>query len=92
MAEPNTVIIDVAWAEALLVTSVTSWASHLQVRNHYEAEIGHFQPPKGGAEFIDPKARGAAECCAAALLVADFHLNSCTGSKQPRVAQMAWHG
>lgn len=33
-------------------------AHHLsaKVRNHCEAEIGHFQPPKGGAEFIDPKA------------------------------------
>ena len=30
-----------------------------QVRNRYETEIGHFQPPPGGAEFVDPKATAA---------------------------------
>eukprot|EP00438_Fugacium_kawagutii_P024688 Skav235528 [mRNA] locus=scaffold3067:34281:37190:+ [translate_table: standard] len=34
----------------------------LTYANHYEAEIGHFQPPKGGAEFIDPKAPVAQSC------------------------------
>eukprot|EP00931_Biecheleriopsis_adriatica_P106410 TRINITY_DN80871_c0_g1_i2.p1 TRINITY_DN80871_c0_g1~~TRINITY_DN80871_c0_g1_i2.p1 ORF type:complete len:521 (-),score=119.91 TRINITY_DN80871_c0_g1_i2:43-1605(-) len=33
----------------------------IDVRNHYEAEIGHFQPPPGGAEFIDPKVRNSHE-------------------------------
>ena len=48
MAEPNTVIIDVASAARMKL-----WP---EVRNRYETEIGHFQPPQGGAEFIDPKA------------------------------------
>uniref|UniRef100_A0A7S0FVE6 Rhodanese domain-containing protein n=1 Tax=Pyrodinium bahamense TaxID=73915 RepID=A0A7S0FVE6_9DINO len=33
----------------------------IDVRNHYEAAIGHFQPPPGGAEFIDPKVRNSHE-------------------------------
>jgi len=33
----------------------------IDVRNRYETEIGHFQPPKGGAEFIDPKVRNSHE-------------------------------
>lgn len=33
-----------------------SVAHIFKVRNRYETEIGHFQPPQGGAEFIDPKA------------------------------------
>jgi len=33
----------------------------IDVRNHYEAQIGHFQPPPGGAEFIDPKVRNSHE-------------------------------
>jgi hypothetical protein len=27
----------------------------IDVRNHYESVIGHFQPPPGGAELVDPK-------------------------------------
>ncbi|CAJ1451120.1 unnamed protein product [Effrenium voratum] len=33
----------------------------IDVRNRYETEIGHFQPPQGGAEFIDPKVRNSHE-------------------------------
>eukprot|EP00933_Yihiella_yeosuensis_P060558 TRINITY_DN63307_c0_g1_i1.p1 TRINITY_DN63307_c0_g1~~TRINITY_DN63307_c0_g1_i1.p1 ORF type:complete len:528 (-),score=140.07 TRINITY_DN63307_c0_g1_i1:150-1733(-) len=33
----------------------------IDVRNRYETEIGHFQPPAGGAEFIDPKVRNSRE-------------------------------
>lgn len=33
----------------------------IDVRNRYETEIGHFQPPAGGAEFIDPKVRNSHE-------------------------------
>ncbi|CAE8646902.1 unnamed protein product [Polarella glacialis] len=33
----------------------------IDVRNRYETEIGHFQPPPGGAEFIDPKVRNSHE-------------------------------
>lgn len=33
----------------------------IDVRNRYETEIGHFQPPTGGAEFIDPKVRNSHE-------------------------------
>jgi len=29
----------------------------IDVRNAYESAIGHFQPPEGGAELIDPKMR-----------------------------------
>ncbi len=29
----------------------------IDVRNTYESAIGHFNPPEGGAEFIDPKMR-----------------------------------
>jgi len=31
------------------------------VRNAYESAIGHFQPPPGGAELIDPKMRNSHE-------------------------------
>ena len=33
----------------------------IDVRNHYEAAIGHFAPPEDGAEFIDPKLRNSHE-------------------------------
>jgi len=33
----------------------------IDVRNFYESNIGHFQPPPGGAEFIDPKVRNSHE-------------------------------
>ncbi|CAE7637334.1 STR6 [Symbiodinium sp. CCMP2456] len=33
----------------------------IDVRNRYETEIGHFQPPRGGAEFVDPKVRNSHE-------------------------------
>jgi len=33
----------------------------VDVRNRYETEIGRFQPPEGGAEFIDPKVRNSHE-------------------------------
>ena len=33
----------------------------IDVRNAYESAIGHFQPPKGGAELIDPKMRNSHE-------------------------------
>ncbi len=31
----------------------------IDVRNAYESAIGHFDPPKGGAELIDPKMRNS---------------------------------
>jgi predicted sulfurtransferase len=31
----------------------------IDVRNAYESAIGHFQPPEGGAELIDPKMRNS---------------------------------
>ena len=33
----------------------------IDVRNHYESSIGHFQPPEGGAELIDPCLRNSHE-------------------------------
>ena len=33
----------------------------IDVRNAYETEIGHFEPPAGGAELIDPKIRNSHE-------------------------------
>mmetsp|Transcript_79459 Transcript_79459/g.177971 ORF Transcript_79459/g.177971 Transcript_79459/m.177971 type:complete len:509 (-) Transcript_79459:81-1607(-) len=33
----------------------------IDVRNRYESELGHFQPPPGGAEFIDPMVRNSHE-------------------------------
>jgi len=33
----------------------------IDVRNQYESAIGHFQPPEGGAELIDPKIRNSHE-------------------------------
>lgn len=33
----------------------------VDVRNTYEAAIGRFQPPEGGAEYIDPKMRVSTE-------------------------------
>jgi len=33
----------------------------IDVRNHYEAQIGKFQPPKDGAEWIDPEMRKSTE-------------------------------
>ena len=33
----------------------------IDVRNHYEAMIGHFSPPPGGAEMLDPKMRKSTE-------------------------------
>lgn len=33
----------------------------IDVRNHYEAAIGHFQPPEGTAEWVDPKMRRSTE-------------------------------
>lgn len=33
----------------------------IDVRNHYEAAIGHFQPPEGGAKLIDPMMRKSTE-------------------------------
>jgi len=33
----------------------------IDVRNHYEAVIGHFQPPEGGAELVDPLMRKSTE-------------------------------
>ena len=33
----------------------------IDVRNHYEANIGRFNPPAGGAQMIDPKMRKSTE-------------------------------
>merc|ERR1712226_286100 len=33
----------------------------IDVRNHYEANIGRFDPPKGGAKWLDPKMRKSTE-------------------------------
>jgi predicted sulfurtransferase len=33
----------------------------IDVRNAYESAIGHFQPPEGGAELLDPKMRNSHE-------------------------------
>lgn len=33
----------------------------IDVRNSYEAQIGHFMPPEGGAEYIDPEMRVSTE-------------------------------
>jgi len=33
----------------------------IDVRNHYETNIGHFDPPPGGAKLIDPKMRKSTE-------------------------------
>ena len=33
----------------------------IDVRNNYESSIGSFQPPKGGAELIDPQMRNSIE-------------------------------
>ena len=33
----------------------------IDVRNAYESAIGHFQPPPGGATFIDPRMRNSIE-------------------------------
>ena len=33
----------------------------IDVRNHYEANIGRFDPPKGGAQMIDPMMRKSTE-------------------------------
>ena len=33
----------------------------IDVRNTYETAIGHFQPPPGGATFLDPKMRNSIE-------------------------------
>ena len=33
----------------------------IDVRNHYEANIGKFQPPKNGAKYIDPMMRKSTE-------------------------------
>ena len=33
----------------------------VDVRNQYESAIGHFQPPPGGAELIDPMMRNSIE-------------------------------
>jgi hypothetical protein len=33
----------------------------IDVRNHYEAAIGHFKPPEGGAELVDPMMRKSTE-------------------------------
>jgi predicted sulfurtransferase len=33
----------------------------IDVRNVYESAIGHFQPPEGGATFIDPRMRNSVE-------------------------------
>jgi hypothetical protein len=33
----------------------------IDVRNHYEANIGKFQPPKSGAQYIDPMMRKSTE-------------------------------
>jgi len=33
----------------------------VDVRNYYESAIGHFNPPEGGAELIDPKLRNSHE-------------------------------
>ena len=33
----------------------------IDVRNHYEANIGRFDPPEGGAKMIDPKMRKSTE-------------------------------
>mmetsp|Transcript_121834 Transcript_121834/g.234995 ORF Transcript_121834/g.234995 Transcript_121834/m.234995 type:complete len:514 (+) Transcript_121834:65-1606(+) len=33
----------------------------IDVRNFYESNIGHFQPPTGGAELLDPKMRNSHE-------------------------------
>ena len=33
----------------------------IDVRNHYESSIGHFNPPEGGAELIDPMIRNSKE-------------------------------
>ena len=31
------------------------------VRNAYESDIGHFNPPEGGAKLLDPKMRTSAD-------------------------------
>ncbi|KAL7548882.1 hypothetical protein ACHAWF_012149 [Thalassiosira exigua] len=33
----------------------------IDVRNHYEANIGRFSPPEGGAEYVDPAMRKSTE-------------------------------
>ena len=33
----------------------------IDVRNAYESDIGHFQPPPGGAKLLDPKMRNSIE-------------------------------
>lgn len=33
----------------------------IDVRNHYETRLGHFQPPTGGAELVDPHMRNSIE-------------------------------
>lgn len=33
----------------------------IDVRNHYEANIGRFNPPEGGAKMIDPMMRKSTE-------------------------------
>ena len=33
----------------------------IDVRNHYESQLGHFNPPEGGAELIDPMIRNSKE-------------------------------
>ena len=33
----------------------------IDVRNHYEANIGRFDPPEGGAKMIDPMMRKSTE-------------------------------
>ena len=33
----------------------------IDVRNHYEANIGRFNPPENGAQMIDPKMRKSTE-------------------------------
>ena len=34
---------------------------HSDVRNAYESDIGHFNPPEGGAKLLDPKMRTSAD-------------------------------
>ena len=41
----------------------------IDVRNAYESAIGHFQPPPGGAELIDPKMRNSHEVSSASCLL-----------------------
>jgi predicted sulfurtransferase len=33
----------------------------IDVRNYYETCIGRIEPPKGGAEFLDPQMRNSRE-------------------------------